>query len=153
MIEYILALTGKMKWSTDRIRSAISGQQTSLILSIFKKGTPTQREIALHLLSNQKINHQRLLKRLMQIVESDYLVQAKLAMKILLKNEAYHPGLQNSIRKAEKILEERTRRTNNKKLTAISFHSEPYKGVLFDKSKMKNLEKVREQLKKGMRWH
>ncbi len=151
MIDYILALMGKKDWSTEKIRSVVSGHQTNLILFILKKGTPTERNEALDLLLSYKVDSPRLMKRLVHIVQSDFLALSQLAMKVLHKNEAYHPRLNNRIRKAVKLLEERLRRTRNKKLTAMSFHAEPHKGVLFDKSKMQNLERLRQQLKKGMR--
>lgn len=151
MIDYIHALLGKKNWSTDKIRSAVSSRQTGLILLILKKATPSKRKKTLDLLSNQKISNFRIMKRLIQIVRTDFLDQAQLALGILQKNKSYHPKLIKQIGETDKIWRERKRRTNNKKLTAISFHPEPHKVVLFDKSKMKNLERVREQLKKGMR--
>jgi hypothetical protein len=151
MINYILALIGKKEWSTEKIRSAVSGRQVGWILLILKNGTPSQKTLALNLLSNQKVDSPRVMKTLIHIVQADFLDQAQLALEILQKNKSYHPKLSRQVFESEKILKERKRRTTNRKLTAISFHAKPHKGVIFDKSKMKNLERLRQQLKKGMR--
>ena len=87
---------------------------------------------------------------MLKIVTYDFIKNSELAL-FILKNNTHDPRFKKDIELANKVFEERVRRMTNKEEVYEKFKTKITSGIVMDKTKMKRLEQVKQQLKKPMR--
>ena len=152
MKSIILAYLKLYKFSPQNIQSIIVDRNfLVLVEGLMKYDVQTRKRILNHLLG-RSISHHQLNRALIGIVREDFLEHAAIALQILEANNVHKGKLSASFHRAKERYLDRKRRQENKK----AFYKNYTPGVssnLIDKSKMEQLERVRQQLKKSIRFH
>ena len=148
-------LLATFKWynvNPISIRSSIINREFVLLSLILKRYRSRDRALVLEHLQTTNISHPALIRQLLRLVRKDFLNNAQVAMRIL--NECVSMGrFAQKIREANEVLTERLRRRKNKKQVYTTHKPSIIVDTLVDKSKMKNLERVKQQLKKSIRFY
>ena len=152
MKNVILASLRLYKVSAHRIRSSIINHEYRLLNIILRRYRHQDRKIVLQQLTKTNLQHPALVRRLKKIVTKDFMTNAELALKVLNERVIGH-RFQQHIDQANMIFTERMRRRNNKKIHFANNRPQLIVDTLVDKSKMKMLAKVKQQLKKPIRLH
>jgi hypothetical protein len=151
MKKLLLAYLKIYKFDSRNIRESVLLREFRLIsIGLKRYGNKTRKKI-LEQLNHVSLQNELILTHLLRIVEIDYLKNATLALEVLQKNSTKNPGFSEKIKLAKEIYKERMRRYENKSQFYTDFKVSLAGSKSLDKSKMKRLEKVRQQLKKPMR--
>lgn len=143
MKNLILAHFKLYEFNAEQIRINIQAKEYRLIgIGLKNYRNKVRREI-LHQLKNVIVKENYLHKILLAIVEKGFMKNAALAIDILNKSSTFEEK-----ELANRIYFERLRRKENKTQFHKTFRRKITKDQVLDKSKMKQLERVRQQLKK-----
>ncbi|MEL7123527.1 MAG: hypothetical protein AAFO07_29060 [Bacteroidota bacterium] len=93
------------------------------------------------------------MKILISRVRQGFPEEAQLALDLLNKNLFHYPELKNKVANATQELEDRKRRKENRQKTNAEFTSKTLDSLSYDRSRMKALNHLKEQLKKSIRFH
>lgn len=148
----ILAYLKIYKFSTQNIRSNIHNRNFRILCIGLKRYNSKTRKIILENLKGTKIEEKFLIKRLIKIIKNDFLETAEKALTILKENTTVTEKYAPLFAQAQNIYLDRLRRQENKR-AFFKTHKPKTNGKLIDKSKMQQLELVRQQLKKSIRMH
>lgn len=150
-LNHLLLRLGLGQIDAPRVRRWISERDTrSLILALQHARDYRTRLLVLEQLNLSYLRDQQLVLVLARLVREDFPEVAEKALR-LLQRSLYNLELTAHIQAARKVYEDRLRREANRREAYEDYRFRPENGVLVDKSKMKMLEKVKQQLKKPMR--
>jgi len=152
MIKLIFVYFRLLEFSPDRIRTYLTGKEYRLLsLGLQRYDGRTRRQILKQLMATG-VRSKLLFRRLIKIVKNDFLDIAELSLFVLEKSPLTDSSMEARLKKARTIYQDRRRREYNRKAFFASF-TPKLDDKIFDKSKMKQLERVRQQLKKAIRLH
>ena len=148
MINLLLSYLKLYQFSSQRISICLVNKDFQLINSGLKRYDIKVRRAILNQLKHVKIKDSFLIKTLYKIVETDFLTNASVALQILKKHPEYLSKYK--LKKLEKSYNNRLIAKQNR---SAFYQDYKYKtsGKMIDKSKMEQLELVKQQLKRSIR--
>ena len=151
MKKSILSFLKLYSFNDATIKEAIQNKHYGLLSIGLKKYNHLVRRKILFHLRNKKFHHPSLFKTVNRIVQFDYINHAELALEIVNQNAAHYLNLKKEIQFTQSRFEERKRRFQNKRAYFKAFKPRTNIAPTVDKSKMKQLERLKQQLKKSIR--
>ena len=149
----ILAFLKWYPFDPKNINESINNKEFRLINMGLRKYNFKTRSMILKVLLESNVDEVSIVRRLIIILKDDFLENAALALKILKQTTIKNAKLKTKFEEATIVYDDKIRRAKNLKLFNENYKTKPVTGMLFDKSKMKRLEIVREQLKEAIRMH
>ncbi|MCI5083965.1 MAG: hypothetical protein MRY78_19865 [Saprospiraceae bacterium] len=151
MIAYLLSYFRLLKLDSQAIHDCLAQKHYGILSMGLKKYPLQTRRLILKVLNQRSVFDNSLLPALTAIIHKDYLSNAEVAIQILRKHKS---AVSMPERKAlENTFAERQKVANNKKEAYLHYAPKTDTRLLIDKSKMEQLESVKQQLKKSIRMH
>ena len=143
---------GLRKLDPQVVRTWLWQQDSCMLVFALKSGSAKIRSQVVSQLRSVNPQDRALIRQLTQMVRKDFLGLAQSAAVLL---EPILPQLgtvtRRKVQRALDQLRDRIRRDQNRSTVFRQLNADDLPGKLVDKSKMKQLEKVRQQLKKSIR--
>ena len=152
-MEYLMLYLGVSRITPKRIQTAVSEEKYALMQLYLLRAPYQLRKLLLEQLSYSHIKNIRFMKTLVNTVRKGFLEEAQLALNLLNSNLFHYPELKSQLAIATQEFEERKRRKENKQKINAECTSKTLDSLVYDRSKMKALNHLKTQLKKGIRLH
>ena len=143
---------GLKQLNTRIIQEWILQQNNAMLVFALKNGSVKIRIQVIDRLRTSNLKDHSLVRQLVHIVQKDFLELAQKAAALLRPILPQLNGkVGKRVRQALNKLKDRIRRDQNRKLVYQNHEIKNHAKKLIDKGKMKQLERVRQQLKKAIR--
>lgn len=147
----IMAFFKIYKFTNKNIYSSILNKEYALLNCGLKAYRYKTRGKILTALLTSNLSDSSLLKRLIFILKNDFLENSAIANEVLEQSSITNPKLMIEYENAKVKYLERLRKDKHLNAFLKSHKTTPVKGLLFDKSSMVRLNRVKQQLKKSIR--